>query len=107
MSAEKLSTYCFKYENTIKWDARYDVVVIGAGGSGIPAAIEACDMGAKVMIVEKAENGKEGANARVSQQHLLVFGDYDDGVEYLKKMRLGCNLAVPDEAIERFVRESM
>jgi len=32
---------------------RYDVVVIGAGGAGLAAAIEAKDKGAKVLIVEK------------------------------------------------------
>ncbi|KAA6206461.1 MAG: flavocytochrome c [Candidatus Tokpelaia sp.] len=32
---------------------RYDVVIIGAGGAGLAAAIEAKDNGAKVLIVEK------------------------------------------------------
>lgn len=32
---------------------RYDVVVIGSGGAGLAAAIQACDDGARVLIVEK------------------------------------------------------
>ncbi|WP_075181054.1 flavocytochrome c [Pantoea sp. 1.19] len=32
---------------------QYDVVVIGSGGAGLAAAIEACDDGARVVIVEK------------------------------------------------------
>ncbi|GAB2953187.1 flavocytochrome c [Hafnia psychrotolerans] len=32
---------------------RYDVVVVGSGGAGLAAAIQACDEGAKVLIVEK------------------------------------------------------
>ncbi|MCD8098882.1 MAG: FAD-binding protein [Lachnospiraceae bacterium] len=107
MAAERVSTYLFNFADTIKWDAQYDVVVIGAGGAGVPAAAEACDAGAKVLVVEKAPKGMEGGNARIAQQHLLIFRDYEDGVDYLKKCRLHCDLAMPDEAIETYVRESM
>lgn len=37
-----------------KWDKEADVVVIGFGGTGAAAAIEAHDAGAKVLILEKA-----------------------------------------------------
>ena len=36
-----------------EWDAAYDVVVIGFGGAGASAAIEAADAGAKVLVLEK------------------------------------------------------
>ena len=36
-----------------KWDLEYDVVVIGSGASGMPAAIAARDQGASVLVVEK------------------------------------------------------
>ena len=35
-----------------KWDYEYDVVVVGAGTAGFPAAIEAHDAGAKAVILE-------------------------------------------------------
>lgn len=37
-----------------KWDEEADVVVVGAGGTGLCAAIEACTAGAKVTVLEKA-----------------------------------------------------
>ncbi len=37
-----------------KWDIEADVVVVGAGGSGLTAAIVAHDHGANVVLLEKA-----------------------------------------------------
>jgi succinate dehydrogenase/fumarate reductase flavoprotein subunit len=37
----------------IKWDQTYDVVVLGSGAAGMPAAIAARDGGASVVVVEK------------------------------------------------------
>lgn len=37
---------------TMTWDAEADVVIIGAGASGLPAAIAAADAGASVIVVE-------------------------------------------------------
>ncbi len=42
-----------KPEN-VKWDREYDVVVAGAGGTGVCAAAAACEGGAKTIIFEKA-----------------------------------------------------
>lgn len=41
------------FENSITWDAEYDVVVIGYGFAGATTAITAADDGARVLIVEK------------------------------------------------------
>ncbi len=35
------------------WDAEVDVVIVGAGGTGLAAAIEAADTGAETMLLEK------------------------------------------------------
>ena len=35
-----------------KWDYEADVIVVGAGTAGLPAAIEAADAGAKVVVLE-------------------------------------------------------
>jgi fumarate reductase flavoprotein subunit len=36
-----------------KWDQEFDVVILGAGGAGLSAAIEARDRGAKTVVLEK------------------------------------------------------
>lgn len=41
----------------LKWDEETDVVVVGYGGAGAAAAIEATDNGAKVLILEKMPFG--------------------------------------------------
>jgi urocanate reductase len=46
------------------WDEVFDVVVIGSGASGMPAAIAAADRGASVMVIEK--NWDVGGRAIVS-----------------------------------------
>ncbi len=34
------------------WDGEADVIVVGGGNAGLPAAITAYDKGAKVMVLE-------------------------------------------------------
>lgn len=36
-----------------KWDASYDVVVVGAGGAGLAAAAHAAEQGLKVLLLGK------------------------------------------------------
>lgn len=36
------------------WDAEYDVVIAGAGGTGVSAAAAAAEAGARVLLIEKA-----------------------------------------------------
>jgi len=43
------------------WDEQVDVAVVGFGGAGACAAIEAAECGAKVMVVERFDGG--GATA--------------------------------------------
>src|SRR3954469_3538500 len=40
-------------QTDIRWDHTADVVVIGAGVSGLPAAITVRDLGASVIVVEE------------------------------------------------------
>ena len=47
-----------------KWDKEADVVVVGLGGAGAAAAIEAHDAGAKVLVLEKMD--KPGGTTLVS-----------------------------------------
>lgn len=39
---------------TIKWDKETDVVIVGGGGAGLAAALQAVTDGAKVIVLEKA-----------------------------------------------------
>lgn len=48
-----------------KWDKETDVLVIGYGGAGACAAIEAHDNGSKVLIIEK--------NGPARRQHCYFF----------------------------------
>ena len=41
----------FTFADTVRWDAEYDVVVMGMGAAGMVAAKTAADNGAKVVIV--------------------------------------------------------
>src|SRR5205814_9255090 len=41
-------------QDQIAWDATYDVVVVGAGAAGFPAALNSARHGASVAILEKA-----------------------------------------------------
>ena len=55
------------------WDDESDVVVVGMGAAGCAAAIEACDSGAAVTVLEKMPTGREGGNT-VGHLHLHVLG---------------------------------
>jgi succinate dehydrogenase/fumarate reductase flavoprotein subunit len=55
-----------------KWDFEADVVVVGAGASGIPAAIRAAEAGQKVLIVDA--NYDIGGHAIISQGNTLLGG---------------------------------
>ena len=55
-----------------KWDKEADVVIIGAGATGLPAAIEAREQGATVIIVEA--NFDVGGHAIVSGGNIALGG---------------------------------
>ena len=54
------------------WDFEADVVVVGSGGSGLPAALKAHDLGATVIVVET--NFDCGGHAMVSEGILPLGG---------------------------------
>jgi fumarate reductase flavoprotein subunit len=82
----------------------YDVVVVGAGGAGLTAAVRATEEGAKVLVVEKmplvggnslrAEGGMNAADTKVQAE----LGITDSTVENFvaDTLRLGHDLANPD-----------
>jgi urocanate reductase len=54
------------------WDFEADVVVVGSGGSGLPAALKASDEGASVIVVET--NWDCGGHCMVSEGILPIGG---------------------------------
>ncbi len=81
----------------------YDVVVIGAGGAGLTAAITAAESGAKVVVLEKTS--QVGGNTLVSGGGINIPGTdlqekngIEDSVELYKEDTLkgGDNLANPE-----------
>lgn len=54
------------------WDLEFDVVVIGGGATGIPAAIRARDLGASVIVVDA--NYDVGGHALVSGGNVALGG---------------------------------
>lgn len=78
-----------------------DVAVVGYGGAGAAAAITAADLGAKVLIVEKAAAG--GGNTRLSAGSVRTFGAVERAVEHITFL---CGGATDPEVIETLVRES-
>lgn len=63
-------------------DATYDVVVLGAGGAGLSAAVEASNAGAKVVVVEKMPYA--GGNTILSYAELACPGNWiqkEKGIE--------------------------
>ncbi|HUN82421.1 MAG TPA: FAD-binding protein, partial [Phycisphaerae bacterium] len=69
-----------------KWDKEADVVVVGFGGAGAAAAITAHDLGAKVLMLEKAPEGEEGGNTRIAGQGYLQVDDIDKAITYLNAL---------------------
>jgi succinate dehydrogenase/fumarate reductase flavoprotein subunit len=66
-----------------RWDVEADVVVVGFGAAGVAASVTAYDLGARVVILEKAPEGEEGGNTRVAGQGYLNTSSVDSAVAYL------------------------
>jgi hypothetical protein len=58
----------------VKWDRQVDVVVIGSGASGMPAAIRAHDLKSSVVVIE--ENFDVGGHGIISQGSVALGGGH-------------------------------
>ena len=97
------------YLQTIRWDAEYDVVVIGYGFAGGSAAIAAADKGANVLILEKAPQGQEGGNSRYAAQQAIWIDDTkatdEEILQYFQALR--GNFTNPtDEVLKTYIEEA-
>ena len=67
----------------LSWDVEADVVVVGFGAAGVAAAVTAHDLGAKVVMLEKAPEGQQGGNTRVAGQGYLNTSSVEKAIAYL------------------------
>ncbi len=80
-----------------------DVVVVGFGAAGMAAAVTAHDLGADVLLLEKAPEGKEGGNTRVAGQGYLNASSPDKAATYLTAL---CGpYTVPEKMIRVWAEE--
>ncbi|MEA2743182.1 MAG: hypothetical protein QOG25_1553 [Acetobacteraceae bacterium] len=72
-----------QYSAPNEWDVAADVVVVGFGAAGVATAVTAHDLGAEVVILEKAPEGQEGGNTRVAGQGYLNTSSVEQAIAYL------------------------
>jgi tricarballylate dehydrogenase len=61
-------------------EARYEVVVVGAGNAGLAAAITAAENGAKVAMLEKATRDLRGGNTYFTGDFRFAWNSLDDDI---------------------------
>ena len=93
-----------------KWDKVVDVVVVGLGGAGASAAIEAHDAGVKVLILEKQPENRVYNNTRMSGGGFHCpdkDGDPKALKEYAKAMFSGENISWKEEGEQPEVSDGL
>jgi succinate dehydrogenase/fumarate reductase flavoprotein subunit len=90
-----------KEENPDSWDEAFDVIVVGYGYAGAVAAIEACDAGSKVLLIEKMLD--PGGISICSGGNVRSADDADQAFVYLKET---CGGMTPDDVL-RALAEGM
>ena len=87
------------YDETIKWDGQYDVVVVGFGDAGASTSLAAANEGASVLLLDKAPLGSEGGNSRYAGQLFANGrGDLEETQYYYQK--LAGDFELPDDVFE-------
>ncbi len=84
-----------------KWDLEYDVVVVGWGAAGTVAAVTAHDQRAKVLILEKMDQG--GGNSSVCGGNMVI----PKGKEFIEYLDTLSFRTTEREIIETFVEDAL
>lgn len=98
-------------ESTMESSYDADVVVVGAGGAGLSAAITAAEAGAKVIVLEKMNN--VGGNTMISGGEMAVPGNWlqkaegiEDSVERFEEDMLKGGDNEADPALVHVIAEN-
>lgn len=97
---------------TAHWDDAADVIVVGFGGAGASAALEANEQGADVLIVERFEGGGSTANsggvvyAGGGTRFQKEAGSEDTPENMFNYLTIECKGVVSDDTLKRFCEES-
>ena len=70
----------------VNWHYETDVLVVGFGAAGATAAITAHDLGAEVLVIDKAPAQFRGGNSRVSGQIVFWPNDVEKAKAYFCAM---------------------
>lgn len=98
--------------DALAWDGAEDVVIVGYGGAGVAAAIQAREEGLSVIAVDRADGGGAtringgifyGGGGTPAQLEAGVEDSVDDMFNYL---RLEIQGVVSDDTLRRFCEES-
>ena len=93
----------------IERDAVFDVLVVGAGPSGLATAVYAASEGLRVMVLDqRAYGGQAGASARI--ENFLGFptgisGRALAGRSYVQALKFGAEVAIPARATRLLCHE--
>lgn len=96
-----------------QWDAEADIVIVGFGGAGACAAIEATDRGAEVLVVDRFRGGGATeisggivyAGGGTEQQRQAGYADTTQAM--LDYLRMEVEDAVGEETLARFCEQSV
>ena len=83
----------------------WDLIVVGYGAAGAAAAVEAHDLGARVLILEKMPEG--GGNSAVSGGGFIVPNDAEHANEYLAATFAFAHDEMDSETVRVFAQDSM
>ncbi len=108
------TTRALRAESVSRWDRTHDVVIVGHGGAGAAAAIEAARAGADTLVLERMTRG--GGTTALSTG-VLYFGGgtriqkrcgFDDSVEEMTKhVRLAAGTHADEEKVRLFCDQSL
>ncbi|MCD7818056.1 MAG: FAD-binding protein [Lachnospiraceae bacterium] len=98
------TTEPYTYADTIAWDGKYDVVIIGFGAAGATAAVAAADAGASVLLLDKAPEGNEGGNTRYCGQ-MFVYGNDDEEATLAYYKALNGSHEIPEDLLSVYTQK--